>query len=141
MRLGGVITAGRTPTSVYCTAQTFTVNLDDCLSCALTYDIWKMYGNSVTKAAEACKLTATPSPASAVASSTGAVNATIPTNTTSHSHGASETISHSHVDSGTTATTASVGSVCILLQANICYAFVLIMSVASFVSSSSHILL
>ncbi|KGO49068.1 hypothetical protein PEXP_011170 [Penicillium expansum] len=55
---GGVITAGRT--DGYCDAATFKTELSDCLKCALEFDIWKYYGNSVSKAATACGLDATP---------------------------------------------------------------------------------
>ncbi len=44
----------------HCTNSTWTGLFDNCLDCALEYDIWKDYGNGVTQAAEGCGLDATP---------------------------------------------------------------------------------
>ncbi|KAF2418766.1 hypothetical protein EJ08DRAFT_571641, partial [Tothia fuscella] len=57
---GGVITAGRKPTAQYCTDATFAKDLPSCLQCANTYNVWSSYGTSVTKAATACNLQASP---------------------------------------------------------------------------------
>ncbi|KAL4993123.1 hypothetical protein BDV10DRAFT_33004 [Aspergillus recurvatus] len=55
---GGIITASRS--DGYCDSSNFKSMLSDCLNCALKYDIWKYYGNSVASAAENCGLDATP---------------------------------------------------------------------------------
>ena len=48
--------------------------LDACLDCALEFDIWQYYGDSVSTAAKACGLDATP--LSANATTTGGANST-----------------------------------------------------------------
>ncbi|KAL6231117.1 hypothetical protein BDW75DRAFT_51523 [Aspergillus navahoensis] len=55
---GGIITTSRS--DGYCDSSNFKNMLSDCLNCALMYDIWKYYGNSVSSAAENCGLDATP---------------------------------------------------------------------------------
>ncbi|KAL4883409.1 hypothetical protein BJY04DRAFT_216233 [Aspergillus karnatakaensis] len=55
---GGIITASRT--EGYCDSSDFESLLSACLDCALEYDIWRYYGNSVSAAAEECGLDATP---------------------------------------------------------------------------------
>ncbi|CAG7946607.1 unnamed protein product [Penicillium nalgiovense] len=67
---GGVITAGRT--DGYCNTDDFKTELADCLKCAVEFDIWKYYGGSVSKAATACGLDATPVEASSTTTSVGA---------------------------------------------------------------------
>lgn len=69
-RSGGVITAGRT--DGYCNTDDFKTELADCLKCAVEFDIWKYYGGSVSKAATACGLDATPVEASSTTTSVGA---------------------------------------------------------------------
>ncbi|KAH8691528.1 hypothetical protein BGW36DRAFT_432078 [Talaromyces proteolyticus] len=68
---GNVIVLSRT--NNYCSNSTFIADLDACLKCALTEDIWQDYGNHVAAAAKACGDDATPSPSSA----TGAASATV----------------------------------------------------------------
>ncbi|KIX09988.1 uncharacterized protein Z518_01069 [Rhinocladiella mackenziei CBS 650.93] len=58
---GAVIVAGRT--EGYCETANFTTALDACLDCALEFDIWQYYGESVSAAAAGCGLDATPLPA------------------------------------------------------------------------------
>ncbi|RHZ45932.1 uncharacterized protein CDV56_102145 [Aspergillus thermomutatus] len=48
---GGVIVASRS--DGYCSSDTFKSELKDCLGCALKYNIWQYYGDSVSKAATA----------------------------------------------------------------------------------------
>ncbi|KAJ5742285.1 hypothetical protein N7533_011694 [Penicillium manginii] len=67
---GGVIVDART--DGYCDSEDFTIELADCLACALEYDIWQYYGTSVSEAAEACGLTATPAEASSTTTSDSA---------------------------------------------------------------------
>ncbi|KAH8429320.1 uncharacterized protein LDX57_006987 [Aspergillus melleus] len=55
---GGVITSSRSDD--FCDSSTFKSQLSDCLKCANEFDIWKYYGNSVSKAAESCGLDSTP---------------------------------------------------------------------------------
>ncbi|KAI9038960.1 uncharacterized protein KD926_010061 [Aspergillus affinis] len=55
---GGVITSSRSDD--FCDSSTFKSQLSDCLKCANKFDIWKYYGNSVSKAAESCGLDSTP---------------------------------------------------------------------------------
>ncbi|KAL4761046.1 uncharacterized protein BDW70DRAFT_54494 [Aspergillus foveolatus] len=85
---GGIITASRS--DGYCDSSNFKSMLSDCLDCALVYDIWKYYGNSVSSAAENCGLDATPvEPTSSSAS--------IATETTTSNETESETASTSTV--------------------------------------------
>ncbi|KAJ5693200.1 hypothetical protein N7462_002623 [Penicillium macrosclerotiorum] len=49
----------------YCDNSTFTSDLESCLECALTYNIWKYYGSEVKSAAKECNDDATPSASSA----------------------------------------------------------------------------
>ncbi|OAL24294.1 hypothetical protein AYO20_10721 [Fonsecaea nubica] len=93
---GGVITAGRT--EGYCDSANFTTILEDCLECALEFDIWRYYGESVSAAATGCGLDATPVPASNGTSATEPTATPAPTSTSS-APGTEET--------GTTSTTAS----------------------------------
>jgi hypothetical protein len=74
-RLTKQIQLARTPD--YCTTSNFTSNLSDCLSCANTYDIWDLYGDSVAEAAEACDLPAEPQPANATSSASASVSSEI----------------------------------------------------------------
>ncbi|OQV02537.1 hypothetical protein CLAIMM_07723 [Cladophialophora immunda] len=60
---GTVIVDGRT--EGYCESANFTTALQACLDCALEFDIWQYYGDSVAAAATACGLDATPVPANA----------------------------------------------------------------------------
>ncbi|EGX90683.1 hypothetical protein CCM_07103 [Cordyceps militaris CM01] len=46
----------------YCTDTRWQGLLSSCLDCALTYDIWKWYGEKVGAAAKTCGLDATPKP-------------------------------------------------------------------------------
>lgn len=68
--LGGVIVDSRT--DGYCDSDDFKTELTNCLACALEYDIWKYYGSSVSEAAEACGLDATPTEASFTTANDGA---------------------------------------------------------------------
>ncbi|KAJ5476931.1 hypothetical protein N7475_002660 [Penicillium sp. IBT 31633x] len=54
---GDVIITGRT--DGYCDSADFKTELSDCLKCAVEYDIWKYYGDSVSTAAAGCGLDAT----------------------------------------------------------------------------------
>ncbi|CAP86728.1 hypothetical protein EN45_049290 [Penicillium chrysogenum] len=95
---GGVITAGRS--DGYCDTDDFKTELADCLKCAVEFDIWKYYGGSVSKAANACGLDATPVEAS---STTTSVSAT----TTSDAASATQTAEESINSAVTTDTAAS----------------------------------
>ncbi|KAG8406919.1 hypothetical protein J3459_018537 [Metarhizium acridum] len=46
----------------YCRDQSWAKLLDDCLSCALKYNIWRWYGDKVSVGAGKCGLDATPKP-------------------------------------------------------------------------------
>ncbi|KAJ5201126.1 hypothetical protein N7449_005929 [Penicillium cf. viridicatum] len=70
---GGVIMAGRT--DGYCDTDDFKTELTDCLNCADEFDIWKYYGGSVSKAATACGLNATPVEASSTSAEASATSA------------------------------------------------------------------
>ncbi|KAL5045472.1 hypothetical protein BDW71DRAFT_183825, partial [Aspergillus fruticulosus] len=72
---GGIITASRS--DGYCDSSDFKRMLSDCLNCALKYDIWKYYGNSVSSAAENCGLDATPIEPTSSSASTAAETATV----------------------------------------------------------------
>ncbi|KEF61236.1 uncharacterized protein A1O9_02801 [Exophiala aquamarina CBS 119918] len=103
---GGVITIARTEN--YCENSTFTTELEACLDCALEYDIWQYYGESVAAAAEGCGLDATPV-AAANATTNGTASATgsssVAGSTTSGSGGATTTAATT-----VSATAASSGS-------------------------------
>lgn len=49
--------------SDYCDSTEWVGLLDDCLDCALEFEIWQYYSPEVKPAAEACGLNATPKPA------------------------------------------------------------------------------
>jgi hypothetical protein len=93
-------------TQGFCSNSTFTSELDSCLDCALTYDIWQYYGDQVAAAASACGDNATPSPSSATvtAVSTGSVAASTAVVAT-----ASSTVSPTTTQSST-ATTGKFGT-------------------------------
>ncbi|ETI26151.1 hypothetical protein G647_02928 [Cladophialophora carrionii CBS 160.54] len=99
---GNVIVAGRT--EGYCDTANFTTSLDACLGCALEFDIWQYYGDSVSEAATACGLDATPAPANATdtATATATTNSSGPESTSM-----TETASQS---SSTEASTSSSSS-------------------------------
>ncbi|KAK0619146.1 hypothetical protein B0T14DRAFT_518642 [Immersiella caudata] len=67
----------------YCTNETWTTNYENCLECALEFDIWKHYGGTIVTAAGTCGLTAVPSPAAGASSTSGpaASGSTTPTPT------------------------------------------------------------
>ncbi|KAL4931959.1 uncharacterized protein BDV17DRAFT_288530 [Aspergillus undulatus] len=71
---GGIITLSRS--QGYCDTDEFETKLSACLDCALEYDIWKWYGNSVSNAAEECGVDATPIKPSSSSSSTETATAT-----------------------------------------------------------------
>merc|ERR1711939_484548 len=91
---GAVIVDGRT--AGYCDSANFTTALDACLDCALQYDIWQYYGDSVSEAAEGCGLDATPIP----------TNSTSATNSSSVSVTVSQTATSSE-GTGSMTTTSS----------------------------------
>lgn len=109
-RSGGVITAGRT--DGYCDTDDFKTKLTDCLNCAVEFDIWKYYGGSVSKAATACGLDATPvetssastevSSTSTEASSTSAEASATSAEETSTATSASATTTEESVNSAVT---------------------------------------
>jgi hypothetical protein len=72
-------------TTDYCSNSTFTADLNSCLKCALTYNIWQYYGDNVKSAAKTCSDDATPSSSSATsgASSTAATTTGSATGNTS----------------------------------------------------------
>ncbi|EXJ94884.1 hypothetical protein A1O1_00002 [Capronia coronata CBS 617.96] len=74
---GGVITQSRTEN--FCSSATFLSYYDACMVCALTYDIWQYYGNSVTTAGTTCGLDTTPEPAVPVETETTSSEPTTPT--------------------------------------------------------------
>ncbi|KAF2762225.1 hypothetical protein EJ05DRAFT_473140 [Pseudovirgaria hyperparasitica] len=58
---GGVLTIGRGG-GEYCDNAEYQSNLQSCLDCANTYNIWYIYGNGVSGLAKQCQDDATPSP-------------------------------------------------------------------------------
>lgn len=109
---GGVISIGRTEN--YCQNSTFTTELKACLECALEYNIWQYYGESVSAAAEGCGLDATPL-AAANATTNGTATSTAIGSTTSGAGGATTTAatasgSGSSNSAGASATVTSSGS-------------------------------
>lgn len=108
-RPGGVITAGRS--DGYCDTDNFKTELTDCLNCAVEFDIWKYYGGSVSKAATACGLDATPVEASSTTTSVSATTASDSATTSSDSASATKTAEET-VNStvATDAATSSTGT-------------------------------
>ncbi|CAI7622823.1 unnamed protein product [Penicillium discolor] len=110
---GGIITAART--DGYCDADDFKTELTDCLNCAVEFDIWKYYGSSVSKAATACGLDATPVEASSTsteASSTSAEASATSAEETSTATSVSATTTEESVNSAVTTdvVTSSTGT-------------------------------
>ncbi|KAG8675886.1 hypothetical protein FPOAC1_001881 [Fusarium poae] len=70
----------------FCDSQEWNEHYDKCMECAETYGIWKYYGSGVSKVAEQCDLSPTPSPSGAAvekpASSTDGSGTTVPAETT-----------------------------------------------------------
>ena len=66
---GNALAGGRNP--AHCDNATWTGLYEACLGCALTFDIWKHYGQGLTGAASACSLTPTPLPSGVASSSSG----------------------------------------------------------------------
>ncbi|KAK3995010.1 hypothetical protein QBC44DRAFT_366887 [Cladorrhinum sp. PSN332] len=77
---GSAIAGGRLP--AHCDNSTWVGLYEACLSCAQSFDIWKLYGQGVGKAATACSLTASPSPSGA-ASAAASGSAALTTETSS----------------------------------------------------------
>jgi hypothetical protein len=106
---GGVITAGRT--GGYCDTDDFKTELADCLKCAVEFDIWKYYGGSVSKAATACRLDATPVEESSTTTSVSATttsDAASATKTAEESVGSAVTTDTATPSTGTTVASTSV---------------------------------
>ncbi|GIK07228.1 hypothetical protein Aspvir_002885 [Aspergillus viridinutans] len=73
--LGGVIVASRR--DGHCASDTFKTELNLCMDCALKYEVWQYYVDSVSKAGTACGLEANPVElASAVAGTTSTTSET-----------------------------------------------------------------
>lgn len=105
---GGIITAART--DGYCDADDFKTELTDCLNCAVEFDIWKYYGSSVSKAATACGLDATPVEASSTStevSSTSAEASATSAEETSTATSVSATTTEESVNSAVTTDTVT----------------------------------
>ena len=77
---GGVIVDARTES--YCTSSNFTSALNACLDCALEFDIWQYYGDSVAAAATACGLDAAPVAANATNTTSATTSASAAATTT-----------------------------------------------------------
>ncbi|KAL4903212.1 hypothetical protein BDW74DRAFT_180079 [Aspergillus multicolor] len=105
---GGIITASRS--DGYCDTGDFKSMLNDCLNCALEYDIWKYYGNSVSSAAENCRLDATPvqpSSSSATATATSTSTETEAESTSTSTESGTETETASSTETTADSTTVS----------------------------------
>lgn len=57
---GNALAGGRIPN--HCDNSTWVGYYEACLDCALDFNIWRIYGNGVSSAAEDCGLSPTPSP-------------------------------------------------------------------------------
>ncbi|KAJ6072618.1 hypothetical protein N7467_010703 [Penicillium canescens] len=99
-------------TTDYCSNSTFTTDLNSCLKCALTYNIWQYYGDDVKSAAKTCSDDAPPSPSSATSNaSSTAATVTTGSATGSTSSAIAETASAAATSTGTaTETTASASA-------------------------------
>jgi hypothetical protein len=69
----------------YCKDESWVKLLDECLDCALQYQIWQWYGAKVSAAAKKCGLEATPKPADGGASSRVEPTTAAPSTTAIHS--------------------------------------------------------
>lgn len=94
---GGIITDARS--DGYCDKSDFKTKLSDCLECALEFDIWKYYGNSVSSAAEECGLDATPVEGSSSSSSSASASETATATETSSQTESSSTPTESSTES------------------------------------------
>ncbi|RDW79229.1 uncharacterized protein DSM5745_06081 [Aspergillus mulundensis] len=108
---GGIITASRS--DGYCDSSDFKSMFNDCMNCALEYDIWKYYGNSVSSAAENCGLDATPvqpsssSASTATSTSTATETETEAESTSTVTESDTETETISSTETSTDSTTVS----------------------------------
>lgn len=93
---GQTIRISRSPKGGYCKDETWKKRFDDCLDCALKFDIWDYYSTGVGSAAGKCGLDATPKPvdggasskaesATAAASTTAVVTSAAPSQTSASS--------------------------------------------------------
>ncbi|KAL2819206.1 hypothetical protein BJX63DRAFT_382697 [Aspergillus granulosus] len=99
---GGVITASRQ--EGFCDSSDFQSLLSACLDCALEYDVWRYYGNSVGAAAEECGLDGTP------VEPTSSTTTTTATETTTETTTETETSSSTETETGTEPTTTATSS-------------------------------
>ncbi|OQE34844.1 hypothetical protein PENCOP_c015G01731 [Penicillium coprophilum] len=81
---GGVILASRS--DGYCDAADFKSQLTDCLNCAVEFEIWKYYGDSVSKAATGCGLDATPVESSSTSVEASSATTSVGATTTKSAH-------------------------------------------------------
>ncbi|KAK0727792.1 hypothetical protein B0T26DRAFT_672414 [Lasiosphaeria miniovina] len=88
----GAASAGRRDPA-HCSNSTWTAAYDDCLECALDFNIWTIYGGGVSSAASSCGLSPTPSPSgdtptappvTTSSSSSSSSPASLPTTTTAY---------------------------------------------------------
>ncbi|KAJ5598668.1 hypothetical protein N7537_008752 [Penicillium hordei] len=105
---GGIITASRT--DGYCDANDFKTELTDCLNCAVEFDIWKYYGGSVSKAATACGLDATPVEASSTSTKASSTSTEASATSTEESSTATEESVNSVATDPVTSTGTTVAS-------------------------------
>ncbi|KAK4464787.1 hypothetical protein QBC42DRAFT_284111 [Cladorrhinum samala] len=108
---GNALAGGRNP--AHCDNATWTGLYEACLGCALTFDIWKHYGQGLTGAASACSLTPTPLPSGVASSSSGSSPSSTGTSVTTTNEStasitsAPTTPSESAAPAGATSTTAT----------------------------------
>ncbi|KAL2797571.1 hypothetical protein BJX66DRAFT_86545 [Aspergillus keveii] len=108
---GGVITASRQDD--FCDSSDFQSMLSACLDCALVYDIWRYYGNSVGAAAEECGLDGTPVEPTSSTTTTTATETTTETTTeteTSSTETETETSSSTETETEPTSTATSTST-------------------------------
>ncbi|OAQ65021.1 hypothetical protein VFPPC_13982 [Pochonia chlamydosporia 170] len=86
-------------TDGYCKDQSWVKLLDDCLNCALKYNIWQYYGEKVGAAAKKCGLDSTPKPVEGGGSSKVQSSTAAPS-TTPVTTGAQQTTSPGQTTSG-----------------------------------------
>ncbi|KAL3467773.1 hypothetical protein BJX64DRAFT_123119 [Aspergillus heterothallicus] len=102
---GGVITASRQ--DGFCDSSDFQSMLSACLDCALVYDIWRYYGNSVGAAAEECGVDGTPVEPTSPTTSTTATETTPETTTEAETSSSTVTETETETEPTTTATSTS----------------------------------
>ncbi|KAL2827869.1 hypothetical protein BJY01DRAFT_255569 [Aspergillus pseudoustus] len=96
---GGIITLSRQ--DGFCDTSDFESKLSACLDCAVEFDIWRYYGNSVSAAAEKCGVDGTPVEPTSSTTTTATETATeTTTETTTETETSSSTETETETETG-----------------------------------------